>query len=317
MGFKRVLSALTAVLLVLSLCACGGGEKASKGDLKSGGSKSNASSSAKSKKDKTTSGGEDLEKENASGEGAAQKQTEDKNAGDSALSPSVPAPTNVSGMKITGFKFGESVYTENHILYGGDPSKEIPISFTVYLIETGTRKILIDAGCASMDGFPPTVAFRNTPDMLREYGVYPEHITDLILTHSHSDHTALTGSYPNATVYIHNSSADYVKKLMVGTQKSVTFDDTYKVTDGVDIYWVGGHTADSSVVVAGGYIFCGDESYSQRNIRERILSGSAANNMAAGSNFVNRVADSGLIPLMAHDGEILPGKTGTVTYRER
>ena len=56
-------------------------------------------------------------------------------------------------MKLTVFKYGESVYNECYLFAGGDPDRLLPISFVFYLIETGDRRLLVDVGCNDGAGF--------------------------------------------------------------------------------------------------------------------------------------------------------------------
>lgn len=48
---------------------------------------------------------------------------------------------------ITAIRYGESVLAESMVFKGGAGDKYLPISFTIYLIRTDTRLILVDAGC--------------------------------------------------------------------------------------------------------------------------------------------------------------------------
>ena len=45
-------------------------------------------------------------------------------------------------MRIVALKYGESVFGENYIFKGGNKDKYLPISFTIYLIQTKDKNIL-------------------------------------------------------------------------------------------------------------------------------------------------------------------------------
>lgn len=85
-------------------------------------------------------------------------------------------------MKIVALKYGESVLGENYIFKGGNKDKCLPISFTIYLIQTESKNILVDVGCD--DGAEIEMSlFKKPIDVLKEYGLLPNDITDVIITH--------------------------------------------------------------------------------------------------------------------------------------
>ena len=90
-------------------------------------------------------------------------------------------------MKIIAVKYGESVFGENYIFKGGNKDKLLPISFTIYLIQTEEKNILVDVGCDDGAGFMMSV-FKKAAEVLEEYGLAPTDITDVVITHSHHDH---------------------------------------------------------------------------------------------------------------------------------
>ena len=83
-------------------------------------------------------------------------------------------------------------------------------SVNAYLIELGSRLVLVDAGCGQTAG--STAGHLRAS--LRAAGYQPEQVTDVLLTHLHSDHFGglLTGgqrTFPNATVHLSQTEADY------------------------------------------------------------------------------------------------------------
>ena len=71
-------------------------------------------------------------------------------------------------MKIIALKYGETVLEEGDIFEGGNPDIYLPISFTVYLIQTQGKNILVDAGCDDGAGFVMSI-FKTPVEVLREY----------------------------------------------------------------------------------------------------------------------------------------------------
>ena len=89
-------------------------------------------------------------------------------------------------------------------------SKGVQTAVTAYLINTGDRLILVDAGAAKC--FGPTVG--KIQDNLRAAGYNPAQVDTVLLTHLHGDHACdLTNdgkaTFPNATVYVSKAEADY------------------------------------------------------------------------------------------------------------
>lgn len=83
-------------------------------------------------------------------------------------------------------------------------------SFNAWLINTGDRLILIDAGAGKL--FGPTVG--KLADQIRAAGYQPEQVDDILITHMHPDHVgglAANGErvFPNATVHAHKRDADF------------------------------------------------------------------------------------------------------------
>ena len=81
---------------------------------------------------------------------------------------------------------------------------------TAYLVDTGRRLVMIDAGTADLYG--PTGG--RLPESMREVGVTPEDIDLVLVTHMHSDHFAglVAGgriAFPNAEVAIHGADVRY------------------------------------------------------------------------------------------------------------
>lgn len=97
-----------------------------------------------------------------------------------------------------------------HSLAHGFQDQAVDISVNAYLIETAGRLILVDAGSGTL--FGPTL--NKLPDSLRAMGYTPAQITDILVTHIHTDHTGgLTDEcgmvFPNATLHVAQAEIDY------------------------------------------------------------------------------------------------------------
>ncbi len=83
-------------------------------------------------------------------------------------------------------------------------------SVNAYLVKSADRLILVDAGTGTL--FGPSL--NKLPASLRAAGVEPGQITDVLITHVHTDHTGgLTSGeqrvYPNATLHVDQREIAY------------------------------------------------------------------------------------------------------------
>ena len=217
---------------------------------------------------------------------------------------------------LIALKYGESTIPESWAYLGGDAERKLPISFTVYLIETEAHKILVDAGCDTMPGFDMKY-FVSPVEILARIGCSPEDITDVFVTHAHHDHIEAVKHFFDATVHIqaleYESSQRKYRYIPEGFSVNI-FEDEYTV-DGVMLKKIAGHAAGSCIVEFehGGeiYVISGDECYARRCLTEKIPTGSSKNPENSRA-FVEKYSDEKYTVLLCHDPDILPGKNGAL-----
>lgn len=180
--------------------------------------------------------------------------------------------------ELIALKYADSTIPESWVFEGGSPDVRVPISFVVYLLKAGDRRILVDAGCETMPGFDMR-GFISPVEALRKVGVAAEEITDLILTHAHHDHIEAVNRFPNAVVYIQQDELPKGSKYIPETQKVCTFENEMLVADAARAVCIGGHSTGSSVVecLLDGQpcVICGDECYSSQCFERMIPTGSS------------------------------------------
>lgn len=217
-------------------------------------------------------------------------------------------------MELYALKYAESVYGENHIFRGGDPNKVRPISFTVYLIVTEGRRILVDAGCEDMPGFDMKY-FCGPVASLKAMGLTPLDITDVIITHAHYDHIASVHRFQNAVIYIQEKEYEKGKKYIPEGFRVRLFGDGLEVAEGVRAVKIGGHALGSCVVEieAGGevYVIAGDECYSMDNLTRQIPTGSTVCPESSDA-FLKKYGTGAYRMLLCHNPDVLPGRNGNV-----
>lgn len=212
-------------------------------------------------------------------------------------------------MTIHAIPYAQSTLPESMVLSGGSEETRLDISFVLYVVEIGSRTILIDAGCDSLPGFVLT-NFKSPAQALADYGIAPEKITDVIITHAHYDHIDGLHHFPQARIHIQKE--EYQKGLaFIPTCARVhTFQDRSTVANRLQIQRIGGHTAGSCIVqVKLGdttFIFGGDECYLPICLERQIPTG-ATHNPQASLAFIKRFRKPGYRVLLTHDTQIQTG----------
>ncbi|PJG42746.1 hydrolase [Acinetobacter tandoii] len=94
--------------------------------------------------------------------------------------------------------------------YYADQEKGVQTSINAFLVNTGHSLVLIDSGAASCFGSHLGSVLSN----LKASGYQPEQVDTILLTHLHPDHVCGiskngVANFPNATVYVSNSEANF------------------------------------------------------------------------------------------------------------
>lgn len=206
-------------------------------------------------------------------------------------------------MRVYVIKYAESTLQESLIFDGGNPNKNRPISFAVYLVTDGDRKILVDTGCETMPGFVMS-DFVTPVSVLESLGFSAEEITDVIITHAHHDHIHAIGYYKNATVHITEAEYQNGKGYIPKDMTVHTFEGEYFLTPSVTVIEWGGHSKGSAIVEILiddlTVVLAGDECYTNENIEKQIPTGTFHNKQKAKS-FVEEFSKDGYEVHTCHD----------------
>lgn len=176
---------------------------------------------------------------------------------------------------------------------GVDPGKNIP-SY-VYLVENGETNILVDASFSSVEDLkqhsPDMYIKRDKgiPECLSEYGLTPEDINLVVLTHLHWDHAGTFLEYPNAQVICQKAEYEWMEKhhsweigyvgwfaerLLKNKACFEFVDGSVNLLPGISLILCGGHTAGSQMVLVdtpkGLVLITGDNVMRYENLERNI-----------------------------------------------
>ncbi|MCW2903465.1 MAG: beta-lactamase domain protein [Streptosporangiaceae bacterium] len=155
---------------------------------------------------------------------------------------------------------GDPWACHEHLL---DEHGNLDLTLGGFLLRTSGRTILIDAGVGRIDNGK----YRGGQflESLRELGVTPEDVTDVVFTHLHFDHVGWATKkgevvFPNATHRVH--AADWahfvdspdaepgaVRKLTPLKDRLEVFDADVTIAPGLDTRHVPGHTPGSTIFI--------------------------------------------------------------------
>lgn len=214
--------------------------------------------------------------------------------------------------EIVALKYGESVLSEDLVIKGGRKEVQIPIAFIIYLVRKGERLILIDAGCDDMPGFD-TRHFCGSAEALKAYGVDPEKITDLVITHADHDHIGAAERFPNAVIYIQKEEYHRGREYIPQNRKVILFEESYQLDEDMKIIRIGGHGKGSCIVrlydSGDIYVFAGDECYVQECLDRRIPTGNCTCRENS-ERFIKEYSSSKYRCLLCHEPSIITEPNG-------
>ena len=105
---------------------------------------------------------------------------------------------------------------EPRVFYLGQPEGTVPTVFLFWLLKSGERNVLVDTGftaefCAK---FMPDVVVKPQQHPLKQlkgFGVEPEDIDIVVVTHAHFDHLSeVVHKYSKAQIFIQRSEYEFV-----------------------------------------------------------------------------------------------------------
>jgi len=152
--------------------------------------------------------------------------------------------------------------------------------FPIYswLIEGAGRFVLVDTGCDAAEVMRSSVLkapYENETtieEALKRFGLSPELIDTLVLTHLHADHALNVKKFTRAKIYVQEREVAFAyhpHPLFLGTFPKGRFDGInfftingdFRLAEGIDLLFTPGHTAGTQSVAVqtgqGRVIICG------------------------------------------------------------
>ena len=238
----------------------------------------------------------------------------------------------------------------NHAFYGGNNAETDDYALYLWLILGGDKPILVDAGLSNIEEMnrgaahvlrEPITQDKNESSIaqLRKFGLTPDDIGYVLITHLHFDHVDDLLNYKNARVYIgrkewegassaapswgHGRIMQELTNNPVWKQRLMLADDQ-EILPGIESFWVGGHTPGSMAyrvnTANGKVVLTGDTVSLLANLERNIPIGVFTNHAecVAAMQKIRRIAD---IVLPSHDPATLnrwpPVPEGTIKYTIR
>jgi glyoxylase-like metal-dependent hydrolase (beta-lactamase superfamily II) len=184
------------------------------------------------------------------------------------------------------------------LVAGADKSRKEDIAMYIWLVKGGGHNILFDCGFYRdqfMRQWHPA-DYQRPDEALKNAGLKPEDITDVVISHIHWDHADGFDLFPNAKIWIQREELEYyageawqggkrrtaadpddllgLVKLNTQGKVNLVHGDNQEILPGIICYTGGKHTWQSqfiSVETAGGrVVLASDNIYMYENIEKHV-----------------------------------------------
>lgn len=183
------------------------------------------------------------------------------------------------------------------LIAGADSSRRMDIAMSVWLLRGGGHNVLVDAGFHRqryIERWKPA-GYVSPADAVRQAGVDPDSVTDIVITHIHWDHADGIDLFPRANVWIQAEEYHYYVTPLTGAPKeraiesevsTMLFDlerrgrlrliegDAQEFLPGLTAYTGGRHTYASQYIgvrtAAGTVVIASDNLYLYENLEKRV-----------------------------------------------
>lgn len=208
------------------------------------------------------------------------------------------APAHAQEYEVYAIRYGTlPSFQVRGLIAGADTSRRLDIALMVWLIKgPDGRNILVDAGfyrAPLMAQWKPT-AYTRPDSAVAKFGVKPEDITDIIISHIHWDHFDGADLFPKARVWIQREETDFhvdsaggaknrtinaadaamLHAIRAAGRLHAVDGDAKEIIPGVTVYTGGKHTFQSQYAgvrtAEGTVVLASDNAYLYENFDKRV-----------------------------------------------
>jgi glyoxylase-like metal-dependent hydrolase (beta-lactamase superfamily II) len=217
------------------------------------------------------------------------------------------------------------------LVKGADPSRKLDIAMTVWLVKGNGHVILVDSGFYReqfLKQWKPKDFVKPT-EAIKDLGVKPEDVTDVIITHMHWDHADGMDLFPNARIWLQKDEYAYytgeawqrkdthggidkddvlaVVKLNLEGRVGLVNGDAQEIIPGITCYIGGKHTYQSQYLGVrtqrGTVVLASDNMYLYENLEKHVP---IAQTLDADSNLraqdrMKQIASESRLVIPGHD----------------
>ncbi len=232
--------------------------------------------------------------------------------------------------EVYAIRYAQIPFKVSNLIEGADPARSIDIAMIVVLIKgPNGRNVLFDAGFYRpqlMNQWKPQAYIR--PDSaVAKFGVRPEDISDVIISHIHWDHFDGADLFPKAKVWIQRDEIEHhvdsaggvlnraitaydakmLNDIRAAGRLAIAEGDAKEIIPGITVYTGGKHTFQSQYVTVntaeGTVLLASDNAYLYENFDKHVpisQSVDKASNLAAQDRMLKLVSNPRLI-VTGHD----------------
>ncbi len=221
------------------------------------------------------------------------------------------------------------------LVQGADPTRKLDIAMMVWLIRGGGKNILFDSGFYREQFFKQWHVndFVKPSDAVAKFGVKPEDISDVIISHMHWDHADGMDLFPKAKVWVQREELEYYAgsawqsrrthggidpddvmaavKLNLAGRAGLVDGDAKEILPGIVAYTGGKHTYQSQFITVntakGVVVLASDNMYLYENLDKHVPIASSLDkdsNLRAQDRMKQLAAEPRLI-IPGHDPEVM------------
>jgi len=239
--------------------------------------------------------------------------------------------------EVYAVRFASVSYPVASLVRGAERGRNIDIAFTVWVMRGGGRVVMLDAGSYRqkfITQWKPQNFVTPRDAVATGLSIKAEDVTDIVISHSHWDHTDGADLFPRATIWIQKEEYEYYvgpqgevlhpggvdtddAKMLTEMKRAgrvrLVDGDAQEILPGITVYTGGKHTYASQFAgvrtSAGTVVLASDNAYLYENLEKHLP---IAQTLDAASNLK---AQERMLSLAASPALVVPGHDPAVFDR--